>query len=78
MIITFNSKTGINGQRLNLVINETLKEFYYSDHNTFNFGNIENDLGIREVQRMRKEYITEGYKEARYHDVNEIWRNQGK
>ena len=78
MIKTYNSKTGANGQRLNLVINETLKEFYFHTCNVFDLGEVENDLGIREVQRLKKDYVNEGYKEAKHKEVNEIWRNQGK
>jgi len=76
MIKTYNSKTGANGQRLNLVINETLKEFYFHTCNVFNFGEVENDLGIREVQRLKKDYESEGYKEAKHSEVKEVWLNK--
>ena len=78
MIKTYNSKTGANGQRLNLVINETLKEFYFHTCNVFNFGEVENELGIREVQRLKKDYEREGYAEVKHNTVKEVWRNQSE
>jgi len=76
MIRTYNSKTGANGQRLNLVINETLKEFYFHTCNIFNLGEVENELGIREVQRLKKDYERDGYAEVKYSQVKENWNTQ--
>lgn len=53
MITTYNSRTGNNGQRLNLVVNEDTKEFYFATHNTFNKGNVEDGLGAREIKNIR-------------------------
>jgi len=78
MIKTYNSKTGTNGQRLNLVINETLKEFYFHTCNIFDLGEVENELGIREVQRLKKDYENEGYKEVKHSQVKENWNTQGQ
>lgn len=66
MINTYNSKTGINGERLNLVVNEELKKFYFHTCNVFNKGEVTNEMGIREVKRMAKELISDGYTEVKY------------
>jgi hypothetical protein len=48
-IETKNSKTLSNGNRLNLVINHTTKEFYYNGCNAFNIGFVTNNLLKRDI-----------------------------
>lgn len=73
MITTYNSKHDIYGNRLNLVINEEKKEVYFSGGNAFNLGNVIDDLGIREVNRMHKEFLAEGYKKVSHSEVRDNW-----
>lgn len=73
-IRTYNSKTGTNGQRLNLVINEDRKEIFFHTCNVFDLGNINNDLGIKEIQRLKNEFINNGYKEVKYINVKNDWK----
>lgn len=74
-IRTFNSKTNLNGNRLNLVINEDLKEKYFAGGNTFNLGEVENGLGIREVQRLNKMFEEQGYQNVSWDHVAHGWMN---
>jgi hypothetical protein len=69
-ITTYNSRTGNNGQRLNLVVNEDTKEFYFATHNTFNKGNVEDGLGAREVKNIRDNLIMNGYNNVNWETVN--------
>lgn len=73
MINTYNSKHDIYGNRRNLVVNYETKEIYYYGCNVFNLGNVQNDLGIREVERMKKEFIKEGYTVVSHAHVRDKW-----
>ena len=73
MKITYNSKHDIYGNRLNLVINEEKKELYFYGCNAYNLGNVINDLGIREIKRMYKEFIADGYKKVSHATVRDNW-----
>lgn len=73
MIRTYNSKHDIYGNRLNLVINEEKKELYFYGCNAYNIGEVTNDLGIREVNRMHKEFLKEGYKPVSHAEVRDNW-----
>lgn len=73
-ITTFNSKTGIDGQRYNLVVNEDTKQLYYHSCNTWNLGNIINELGIRQINKMYKDFIKDGYTEVKHSEVKK-WNN---
>lgn len=73
MISTFNSKHDIYGNRRNLVANYETKEIYFYGCNAFNLGNVKNDLGIREVERMKKEFINDGYTMVSHAHVRDNW-----
>jgi hypothetical protein len=75
MIITYNSKTDTNGNRRNLVVNTDTKELYHSGGNAYNLGTVYNDCGIREVNRLKKEYEEDGYKEVKHSYVRDNWMN---
>ncbi len=72
MIKTFNSKLDINGNRLNLVVNFGTKEVWFYGCNCFNKGIVTDGMGIREVNRMYKEFVKEGYKRVQ-HEVAREW-----
>lgn len=72
MVNTYNSKHDVNGNRLNLVVNTDTKELWFYGCNCFNKGSIYEGCGIREVNRIKKEYISEGYKQVA-HDVARNW-----
>lgn len=74
MIKTYNSKHDIYGNRLNLVVNEIKKEIYFNGCNAFNLGEVIDNLGIREVNRMKKEYIANGYKLVSHAIVRDEWK----
>lgn len=74
MIKTYNSKHDIYGNRLNLVVNEEKQEIYFYGCNAYNLGEVYNDLGIREVQRLKKEYIAEGYTMVSHAEVRDNWK----
>ena len=74
-ITTYNSKTCIYGNRRNLVVNETLKQYYYSSCNAYNLGIVKNDLGIRFVNGMYKEYKNDSdYTEVKHIEVKNNWK----
>jgi len=64
MVFTYNSKHDIYGNRLNLVVNYETKEYYFYGCDAFNKGNVINNLGIREVNKQKKELDREGYKKV--------------
>ena len=70
----YNSKTGSNGQRLNLVINEERKEIFFHTCNVFDLGDIYDENGIREVNRLYKDFLQQGYKEVKSQDVRLNWQ----
>lgn len=72
-INTYNSKFDTYGNRKNLVVNEDKKEIYFSGCNAFNLGNVTEDLGIREVNRMYKEFLADGYTEVKHSEVRDNW-----
>ena len=72
-IVTYNSKHDIYGNRKNLVVNHDTKEVYFYGCNAYNLGNVNNDLGIREVNNMYKEYLSEGYKIVSHAHVRDNW-----
>lgn len=72
MVKTYNSKHDIYGNRRNLTVNYDTKEFYFYGCNVFNI-NATNDLGIREVNRMHKELVADGYKEVG-HEIAREWK----
>ena len=71
---TYNSKTGSNGQRLNLVINEERKEMFFHTCNVFDLGDIYDENGIREVNRLYKDFLRQGYKEVKSSEVRMNWQ----
>lgn len=73
MKTTYNSRHDIYGNRLNLVVNEEKKELYFNGCNTYNLGNIINNLGIREVNRMYKDFVSDGYKKVSHAEVRDNW-----
>lgn len=75
MIKTYNSKHCINGNRRNLVVNTDTKEVYFSGCNAFNIGEVQNNLGIREVNRLHKEYLQDGYKNVSHAHVRDGWKS---
>ena len=72
MLTTYNSKTGTNGQRYNLLVNDGTKEFYFAGHNTFNKGNVIDGLGAREIKNMRDDLISQGYTNTAW-EVAKTW-----
>lgn len=73
-IITYNSKHDIYGNRLNLVVNEDKKEIYFYGSNAYNLGNVIDDLGIREVKRIHKEFLQDGYIKVSHAEVRDNWK----
>lgn len=76
MLVTYNSKFDIYGNRRNLVVNEDTQEFYYNGGNAFNIGEVIDDLGIREVDRMKKNYISNGFTMVSHAHVRDNWMNK--
>jgi hypothetical protein len=72
-IFTYNSKHDIYGNRRNLVVNHDLKEVYFYGCNAYNLGVVVDNLGIREVNKMYKEYINQGYKTVSHATVRDKW-----
>jgi hypothetical protein len=72
MLVTYNSKHDVYGNRRNLVVNHDTKEIYYSGGHVFDLGTVHSDCGIREVDRMKKEYLAEGYKSVPHSTAN-LW-----
>jgi hypothetical protein len=77
MIKTYNSKPCTYGNRLNLVVNTDNKEVYFTGSHAYDLGNVHNDLGIREANRLYKEYIQDGFKRVSHADVRDNWTNKG-
>jgi uncharacterized CHY-type Zn-finger protein len=73
-IVTKNSKTLSNGQRLNLVINHGRKEFFYSGCHAFDLGVVENNLLKRDIFLIRETLRFQGYREVS-HNIVKIWYN---
>ena len=73
MIKTYNSKHDIYGNRLNLVVNEEKREIFFYGCNAYNLGSVSNGLGIREVNRMKKEFIAVGYTLVSHSHVRDTW-----
>lgn len=73
MLVTYNSKFDLYGNRRNLVVNHETKEIYYSGGHVFDLGTVHNGCGIREVDRMKKEYLQDGFKSVP-HEVAKHWR----
>ena len=73
MIKTFNSKSCVYGNRRNLVVNYDKKEIYFSGCHAYDLGIVKSDLGIREVNRMYKEYLKEGYTQVQHSTVRDLW-----
>lgn len=72
-IKTYNSKFDINGNRRNLIVNYDTKQFYYNGGHAFSLGVETDNLGIREVDRMKKELISEGYEPVSHAHVRDNW-----
>ena len=75
MIITYNSKHDINGNRRNLVVNTETKQYYYYGGHVFDLGTVHNNIGIREIENMKKNYIADGFTSAEHAEVWG-WRNE--
>jgi hypothetical protein len=73
-IVTYNSKFDINGNRLNLVVNHDKRELFFYGCNAYNLGTEYSDCGIREVNRLHKEFIADGYKPVSHAEVRDNWK----
>ena len=74
-IKTYNSKHDIYGNRTNLCVNFTKKEVWFYGCNAFNIGDVMDGLGIREVNRLHKEFIAEGFKPVSHAEVRDNWKS---
>lgn len=74
-ITTYNSKFDIYGNRRNLCVNFDTKEVWFYGGNCFNLGNVIDDCGIREVNRMHKEFIEDGFKPVSHAEVRDNWKS---
>lgn len=74
-ITTYNSKHDVYGNRRNLTVNHDKKELYFYGCNCYNLGNVYNDMGIREVNRLHKEFLSEGYKTVSHAEVRDNWKS---
>ena len=72
-ITTYNSKHDIYGNRRNLVVNYDTKQLYFYGCNAFNIGDVCDNLGIREINRYYKNFITEGYTVVSHAFVRDNW-----
>lgn len=75
MIITYNSKFDINGNRRNLVINTETKQYFYYGGHVFDLGIVHDGCGIREIENMKKDYIAEGFTPVKHSQAWE-WRKE--
>ena len=73
MLVTYNSKHDVYGNRRNLVVNHGTKEIYYSGGHVFDLGTVHPQCGIREVDGIKKDYLQEGYKQVP-HSVARLWK----
>ena len=74
-IVTYNSKHDIYGNRRNLCVNYTTREVWFYGGHCFNLGNIHDGLGIREVNRLHKEFIADGFVPVSHAVVRDTWRS---
>lgn len=69
---TYNSKHNSMGNRLNLVLNDELKAFYFDTLHVFDKGKCRDGLLINEVKRIKRDAINKGYVEVS-HEVAKKW-----
>jgi len=72
MILTLNSEFDRYGNRLNLIINYHLREYYFNDSHTADVGEVINNLPISEVENKEKELRQKQFTKVPYWTLR-IW-----
>lgn len=75
-LVTYNSKTNIYGNRLNLVLNHTTKQFYFYGGHVFDKGEVHDEQLQRDIKRIKNYYEKEeGYTSTSHLEASK-WTTQ--
>ena len=75
-IVSYISRSDIYGNRTDLIVNYTTKEYYLSGSHAFEVGTVHLEMPIREVNRIAKEFKADGYTRV-WHATVTAWAKEG-
>lgn len=70
-VVSYISRSDIYGNRTDLIVNYTTREFYLNGSHAFEIGEKHLEMPIREVNRMTKEFKADGYTRVWHSRVKE-------
>ena len=74
VLVTYNSKFDSNGNRYNLVVNQLERKIYWNHGHVFDFGQIYDNEGIREIKNKKEKLLREGFVLVEHSEAR-LWGN---